>query len=747
MSGDLVLIEQLEKELETKFKECGFHEIKLYKTNVFSTDKNGNITGLKINGFRLVPLPGSLSKFQYLEALSLSSACISDISFLQGLNRLTDLNLSSNGIKDISPLQHLKHLTDLDLSLNNIKDISPLRGLNRITHLNLNSNKIADISFLQSLASLKKLYLRNNKITDIAILRSLTNLTVLDLTENRVTELPGKIIELEMEIDVISKAAERPGIFLHGNPLEIPPLEIVKKGKEAIIAYFKSLENEKRTLNEVKVMLVGDGAAGKTSLLKRLLGEKFDKREPQTHGINIKPWEIQPGNERIKVHLWDFGGQEIMHATHQFFLSRRSLYILVLDGRRDEKTEYWLKHIQSFGGDSPVLVVMNKIDENPGFEVNRKFLAENYPNIKEFFRLSCATAEGIDDFSGRLARELVKVELLRTIWAGNWFKVKIQLENMIGPFIGFEQYKKICQEENILDPTSQDTLVEFLNDLGVVLHFKDFELLDTYILEPKWVTSAVYKIINSRELAEGKGVLNLKLLDKILERKTDPDYDYPRDKYRYIIALMKKFELCYGIDDETVLIPELLQVEEPHVEFDYATAVKFILHYDFLPRSVMPRFIVNMHRDIKHRMQWRTGVVLEDNAYESTAVVKADHEAGRIHIYVDGSQKRDYLAAILNILRSINKSFEKLKTIELIPMPDAPGITVDYKHLIRLEKEGIEFYLPGESEKKYRVKDLLGSIREPVEEDETMQMLRAIKIAQVQRKKESTGKKREKHKE
>ena len=193
--------------------------------------------------------------------------------------------------------------------------------------------------------------------------------------------------------------------------------------------------------------------------------------------------------------------------------------------------------------------------------------------------------------------------------------------------------------------------------------------------------------------------------------------------------------------------PELLQVEEPHVEFDYATAVKFILHYDFLPRSVMPRFIVNMHRDIKQRMQWRTGVVLEDNAYESTAVVKADLEAGRIHIYVNGSQKRDYLAAIINILRRINKSFEKLKTTELIPMPDAPAITVNYRHLIRLEKEGIEFYLPGESEKKYRVKDLLGNIREPVEEDDTMQMLRAIKIAQVQRKKEPTPQNRGIHKE
>ncbi|MCP4155921.1 MAG: hypothetical protein GY757_49810 [bacterium] len=83
-------------------------------------------------------------------------------------------------------------------------------------------------------------------------------------------------------------------------------------------------------------------------LVKRLPGHQWDEQEPQTHGINIQPWNIKPDDKEIKINLWDFGGQEIMHATHQFFLSKRSLYILVLDGRKDEKTTrsrqpLWLK--------------------------------------------------------------------------------------------------------------------------------------------------------------------------------------------------------------------------------------------------------------------------------------------------------------------------------------------------------------------------------------------------------------------
>ncbi|MCP5103328.1 MAG: hypothetical protein GY950_08115 [bacterium] len=92
------------------------------------------------------------------------------------------------------------------------------------------------------------------------------------------------------------------------------------------------------------------------------------------------------------------------------------------------------------------------------------------------------------------------------------------------------------------------------------------------------------------------------------------------------------------------------------------TWLTFIVQYDFLPRSVMPRFIVNMHTDIKENLQWRTGVVLEDRDFQSTAVVKADHEEKRIYLYVAGGQKRDYFAVLSATLRRINQSFEKLKT-------------------------------------------------------------------------------------
>lgn len=200
------------------------------------------------------------------------------------------------------------------------------------------------------------------------------------------------------------------------------------------------------------------------------------------------------------------------------------------------------------------------------------------------------------------------------------------------------------------------------------------------------------------------------MLHKILKQSTETDFYYPPYEYGFLISLMKKFELSYDLDNNTVLLPASLEIQEPNFEFYQEGALKFVIDYDFLPPSVMPRFIVKMNRDIKNGLHWRTGVVLEDKGFKSTAVVKADNEAKKINIYVNGKQKRDYFAVILQKFREINNSFEKLKAIEKIPLPDEPEVTVGYEHLIKLELRGIETYMPDGSDNEYKVSELLGTV-------------------------------------
>jgi mannitol/fructose-specific phosphotransferase system IIA component (Ntr-type) len=284
------------------------------------------------------------------------------------------------------------------------------------------------------------------------------------------------------------------------------------------------------------------------------------------------------------------------------------------------------------------------------------------------------------------------------------------LESLKESFISINLYEKICKNNNVNTHEDQSTLVDFLNDLGVVLHFKDFRLLDTHVLEPRWVTGAVYKIINSEKLEECNGILNLSLLSNILDKNNVDDFYYPKSKYKYIIDLMLKFELCYEICDNQVLIPDLLNIQEPEVILDDDVLI-YHLVYDFLPRSIIPRFIVKLNKNIHNRLQWRTGVILKDNVSETIAVIKADYIERLITVSIHGKNKRDFLSVILYTLRNINSDFEKLKVIEKVAMPDNKNVFVSYKHLLVLEKNGIQKYMPEGSEKEYDVKQLLGTVQ------------------------------------
>jgi internalin A len=635
--------------------------------------------------YNLLEIPPDIGKLKNLTRLEIDNCHIDSLPEEVGdLGNLTQLFIVNNS--------SLARLPD---SIGKLGNLTLLRG---------DGNKLVTIpSTLAALQSLETLDLSKNDLTELpSDIGRLKSLKYLDLSENRLITLPPEISQLTQLEDLL----------LANNPLPVPPEILVKTREPQVIInyYLQHVGGLKKALNEAKVLVVGQSAVGKTSLVKGLVKEQFDRHENKTEGINIEPWHLEVDGKQVKLNVWDFGGQEIMHATHQFFLTKRSLYLLVIDARQDEdenRLEYWLKIIQSFGGDSPVVVVGNKIDQQP-LDLDRRGLAAKYKNIRGFVETSCLDGRGLDELRARITDEVSRLEHIHDQLLTTWFTVKTRLEEMEQDYIPYSEYARLCAEEQIKDDLSQRTLIGFLHDLGVVLNFQDdprFE--DTNVLNPEWVTGGVYRILNSFELFQTKGVLDRPMLEQILDPRR-----YPKDKHLFIIDMMRKFELCFdfeGARDERFLIPDLLSKEEPFTG-EWDGSLIFQYHYNVLPSSIISRFIVRTHPLIHQNTLWRTGVVL---AYEKNrALVKADLEDKKVFIRVGGQEhtRRALLAVIRSNFDSIHKTIPGLVAEEKVPLPERTSVVVDYRHLLTLEELGETSFIPEGMSERVTVKRLLDGI-------------------------------------
>ena len=663
-----------------------------------------------------------LSKLMSLQYLDCASTQVSDLSFLSQLTSLQVLYCYNTKVCDLSPLGQLRSLLYLNFGGTQVKDLFPLNQLTSLQSLLIWRTKVSDLSSLSQLTSLQELYVQENqisdlfplsqlkdlkevifgktKVSDLSPLLNLKNLQKVHAYGCQIVNLPRKITCLRLPL-YLRNAEE--GIILDSNPLENPPIEVISRGNEAVESYFDSLKGESTKLNEVKVILVGEGGAGKTSVVNRLIHDTFDKDECMTDGIKITPWQIKTGDETIKANVWDFGGQEIMRATHQLFLSKRCIYVLVLDGRKDERPEHWLKQILSVTSEAKIVVVCNKIDENPDNNLQRQHLKEKYPQIVDFFPLSCQSAQGIDKLNTTLNDLIIDLPMRRIELAANWVEVKQQLESWseAKDYISHDRFVDLCVEHGVDSDVTQEVLLDLLHDLGLVIHFKKLKHLQTQVLNPRWITEGIYALITSKELTQQGGLLSEHEAEKILKAKVK-HYSY-QNKVHFLMRVMEQFELCYAIGEQQqyYLVPSLLPVElDKPVGNLKGEAIRFVFKYEgFMPPQVMPRFIVKSHKDIANGQSWRSGVVLENNAFASKAKVVADSEESEISITVIGEQRRDFFAVIRDHFAKIHQSYDQanlgLKSLVVLEHDDNTS-RVDYQRLIKLEQR----YLAGKHDGK-----------------------------------------------
>lgn len=638
----------------------------------------------KEGGERLTQIPIELFDLDFLEILNVSQHALVSVSeSISQLRRLTSLNLSGNQLTTLpESISQLKNLTPLWLASNEFVTVPDVVSqLKKLTHLGLSSNQLSALpewifqldnlasinlfnnnlttlpATISGLRKLKLLTLRSNNLSTIPDpVYGLRSLEALDLHTNHIKEVSPKILQLES----LRK------LDLDKNPLVIPPPELVRRGPTAINEYFRQLETEGSDyLYEAKLLIVGESGAGKTSLAKKIANEDYVLRdEDTTKGIEVLRWAFPIGDgQQFWVNIWDFGGQEIYHATHQFFLTKRSLYVLVADTRKEDTDfYYWLNAVELLSDNSPLLIVKNEKQDRHR-EINERQLRGQFSNLKETLETNLATNRGLDKILAEIKHYISNLPQVGAPLPKTWVKVREALERDSRNYISLEEYLHICEQNGFRELKDKLQLGGYLHDLGVCLHFQDDPVLKkTVILKPKWGTDAVYKVLDNKRVIGNLGrVTRYDLADIWFER----DYADMQDE---LLQLMINFKLFYRIPNSDFYIaPQLLTENQPQYQWDETS--NLILRYtyeSFMPKGIVTQFVVAMHKMVaEQRYVWRSGVILEKG--QTKAEVIEHYGKREIKIRVAGKHKKELLTVVAYELDEIHASYKRLKYSKLIP--------------------------------------------------------------------------------
>jgi len=668
------------------------------------------LTSLDLNGNQLRTLPKAISRLQQLTSLDLSGNQLRTLpEAITRLQKLTSLNLSGNELTSITEqITHLKILTKLDFGFNKLtiipecliqlKKLKTLSipgyelttlpawiiGIKGLISLDLSGNKLSSLpeSFAQ-LQKLKRLDLSNNNFEEIpnSIFR-LNSLEELRLENydsyhiggiggrkhieyssyNNIQEISSKILQLK----------NLKSLILFNNNIENLPPEILQSEAflsvdvEKLKNYFRQLaEAGEDYLYEVKLLIVGEGGAGKTTLAKKIEDQNYQlQEEDSTKGIEVIQWGFPMENGReFRVNIWDFGGQEIYHATHQFFLTKRSLYVLVVDTRKEDTDfYYWLNVVELLSDNSPLLIIKNE-KQNRHREINERELRGQFTNLKETLPTNLATNRGLEQVLQQIKHHVKNLPHIGSPLPKTWVRVREALESDTRNYISLDEYLNICQQNGFTQRNDKLQLSSYLHDLGVCLHFQEDPLLNkTVILKPKWGTDAVYKVLDNEKVIRNLGSFTRSDLVNIW---CEDEYTTMHDE---LLRLMINFKLCYEIPRSRgkYIAPQLLSANQPSYQWNETNNLILRYTYEFMSKGIITQFIVAMHELINEQQcVWKSGVVLSKD--QAKAEVIEYYGKREIKIRVSGHHKRDLMAIVTHELDKIHESYKRLKYNKLIP--------------------------------------------------------------------------------
>jgi hypothetical protein len=285
-------------------------------------------------------------------------------------------------------------------------------------------------------------------------------------------------------------------LILHGSGILQPPRSEHGSNDQTNVAervrsYFQDIDDfGKGSVNRCKVLLLGNGGAGKSYLANRVADAPKVPFEQIDTTDGLKLWDkkikvpVQSEPVIVTLPIWDFGGQEIFHNTHRMFMSTGAVFVLLWRPEQDNKLapklegcnyqdewrplQYWFDFIhhatRPYTPTIAVVCARHKAEEH--VTSNRPALSANYAGSYELFHIDAKAGWGdlqpLEDWLKRSVQNVLEAEgrVVPSYWqiaqdmVQKWHSDK---KKWPGNLLEKEQFQQRLEEAIMQDVASPNT--------------------------------------------------------------------------------------------------------------------------------------------------------------------------------------------------------------------------------------------------------------------------------------------------
>ncbi|WP_442947684.1 leucine-rich repeat domain-containing protein [Nostoc sp.] len=674
---------------------------------------------LNLNNNQLTTLPEAIASLTQLQQLYLSSNKLTKLpEAIAYLTRLQTLNLSYNQLTQLpEAIAFLTQLQQLSLSYNQLTQLPEvIASLTQLQQLDLSYNQLTELpEAITSLTQLQTLNLLCNELTILLeAITSLTQLQQLDLRNNQLTELP----------EAIASLTQLQGLYLDNNPFNPDLAAAYKQGTKAVLQYLRAQAQAQITLNEAKLILVGEGEVGKSCLLGALRGDEWVDGRPTTHGIEIKSVIVTDPDSGTEISLngWDFGGQRVYRPTHQLFFSAPAVYLVIWKPREGPQQGFvkeWITLIKNREPDAKVLVVATH--GGPGQrqpDIDRQEILAQFgkDTVIDFFHVDSKPNQDTTDCTGlaelkdTIARVAASLPEMGRSVPAKWQRVRETLQTSDKAYLPYNDVIAICAEQGI-DEEQAELFLRISHTLGHFIHYHyDSTLRDIVILKPDWLAKAISFVLDDKTTRKRNGLVEFKHLSQLWSHPPFAGEEgYPSKLHPIFLRLMERFDLSYKVvfdpseTSNTSLIAQLVPDTRPEQlpnwgeqpETGDRQQIQICRIVDSrgqfaVAEGLFYQLIVRLHKyslgraNYEDSIHWQRGLML-DNDYNGRALL--EYVGTDVKITVRAAYPERFLSYLTEEIKWLVENFwEGLRCNVMVPCIETCGMNAPGNGLFEVQK-------------------------------------------------------------